>query len=70
MYYILYYAIQGRCYIWTLTGGRSGDPTQPHVKADYSVSSRYALKCLFSPDSTYVLYANLGTVLLSHLSKI
>ena len=40
--------------MWTLTGGRKDEPTHLHPKSDFTVSTRYALKCLFSPDSTYV----------------
>ena len=47
---------QGKCFMWTLTGGRKDEPTHLHPKSDFVVSNRYALKCLFSPDSTYVLF--------------
>lgn len=56
---------KGQCHIWTLTGGRQEEPTQLHQKADFSVSNRYALKCLFSPDSTL-----LATTLADNSAKI
>ncbi|KAL4230535.1 Target of rapamycin complex subunit lst8 [Mactra antiquata] len=56
---------KGTCHIWTITGGRRDDPTQLHQKADFSVSKRYALKCLFSPDSTL-----LATTLADNSAKI
>ncbi|XP_064607066.1 target of rapamycin complex subunit lst8-like [Liolophura sinensis] len=43
---------KGNCYIWSLTGGRGGDSTQLIPKSTFSAHKRYALKCLFSPDST------------------
>ncbi|KAJ8318610.1 hypothetical protein KUTeg_003701 [Tegillarca granosa] len=45
---------KGNCYIWTLTGGRGNDPTQLHPKAKFEAHNRYVLRCLFSPDSTWV----------------
>lgn len=56
---------KGKCYIWSLTGGRRDEPTQPHLKTDLTVSNRYALKCLFSPDSTL-----LATTLADSSTKI
>ncbi|WAQ97443.1 LST8-like protein [Mya arenaria] len=56
---------KGQCYIWTLTGGRNDDPTMLHEKDDFTVSPRYALKCLFSPDSTL-----LATTLADNCTKI
>ncbi|KAH3873331.1 target of rapamycin complex subunit lst8-like isoform X2 [Dreissena polymorpha] len=56
---------KGRCYVWTLTGGRNDEPTQPHEKTTFEVSKRYALKCLFSPDSTL-----LATTLADNSTKI
>lgn len=48
----------GTCYIWTLSGGRAPDePTiirERSEKPSFSAHKRYALKCAFSPDSTYV----------------
>lgn len=47
--------LQGVCFIWNLTRGRgSGELTQPHPKEKLTAHRKYALKCLFSPDSTYV----------------
>ncbi|KAF6018013.1 hypothetical protein EB796_023694 [Bugula neritina] len=44
---------KGVCFIWTLTQGRSsGELTQPHPKEKLTAHRKYALKCLFSPDST------------------
>lgn len=43
---------KGVCYIWALTGGRSGESTQAHPKAKLQAHKKYGLKCLFSPDST------------------
>ncbi|XP_053381753.1 target of rapamycin complex subunit lst8-like [Mercenaria mercenaria] len=57
--------VQGKCHIWTLTGGRREEPTQLHPKSDITVSNRYALKCLFSPDSTL-----LATTLADNSAKI
>lgn len=56
---------KGKCFIWTLTGGRREEPTQLHPKSEFSVSNRYALKCLFSPDSTL-----LATTLADQTTKI
>ncbi|XP_053381816.1 target of rapamycin complex subunit lst8-like [Mercenaria mercenaria] len=56
---------KGKCHIWTLTGGRREEPTQLHPKSDITVSNRYALKCLFSPDSTL-----LATTLADNSAKI
>ncbi|OWF51796.1 Target of rapamycin complex subunit lst8 [Mizuhopecten yessoensis] len=53
------------CYIWTLTGGRGTDPTQLHPKTKFEAHGRYALKCLFSPDSTL-----LATTSADHTAKI
>ncbi|XP_060068639.1 target of rapamycin complex subunit lst8-like [Ylistrum balloti] len=54
-----------RCYIWTLTGGRGTDRTQLHPKTKFEAHNRYALKCLFSPDSTL-----LATTSADHTAKI
>ncbi|XP_025105800.1 target of rapamycin complex subunit lst8-like isoform X2 [Pomacea canaliculata] len=43
---------KGMCYIWTLTGGRRSEPTKIHPKKKFQAHNTYALKCLFSPDST------------------
>ncbi|XP_067935101.1 target of rapamycin complex subunit lst8-like [Watersipora subatra] len=44
---------KGVCFIWHLTQGRgSGELTQPHPKEKLTAHRKYALKCLFSPDST------------------
>lgn len=56
---------KGKCFIWTLTGGRREEPTQLHPKSEFNVSNRYALKCLFSPDSTL-----LATTLADQTTKI
>jgi len=43
---------QGNCYVWGLTkGGSKDDPTVLHPKTKIAAHKRYALKCLFSPDS-------------------
>lgn len=47
---------QGTCYIWTLSGGRGTDPVKVHLKKTFEAHSKYGIKCLFSPDSTYVFY--------------
>ncbi|XP_076458828.1 target of rapamycin complex subunit lst8-like [Babylonia areolata] len=43
---------KGNCYIWTMTGGQLDTPTQLHPKKKFIAHNKYALKCLFSPDST------------------
>ena len=43
------------CYLWTMTANRPGGPSKLHPKKKFQAHSRYVLKCLFSPDSTWVL---------------
>ncbi|KAI0208379.1 Target of rapamycin complex subunit lst8 [Lamellibrachia satsuma] len=43
---------KGNCYIWTLSGGHSEEPTQLHPKSSIHAHQKYALKCKFSPDSS------------------
>jgi G protein beta subunit-like protein len=43
---------KGMCFIWTLTSMGGTSPMQPHLKTQFQAHKRYALKCLFSPDST------------------
>lgn len=47
---------KGRCYIWSLSGGKGDKPMkmQPHYK--FNAHSRQTLKCKYSPDSSYVTY--------------
>lgn len=52
----LVFFYQGTCYIWTLSGGRGTDPVKVHLKKTFEAHSKYGIKCLFSPDSTYVFY--------------
>lgn len=42
----------GRCYIWSLTFGKDGEPTKMNPKQKFQAHQRQALKCKFSPDST------------------
>lgn len=52
----VFFFYQGTCYIWTLSGGRGTDPVKVHLKKTFEAHSKYGIKCLFSPDSTYVFY--------------
>ncbi|KAK4875684.1 hypothetical protein RN001_012106 [Aquatica leii] len=46
---------KGRCYIWSLTFGRDGEPTKMYPKHKFEAHKRQALKCKFSPDSTLLV---------------
>lgn len=52
---------KGNCYIWTLTGGRSEEPTQLHPKTKVIAHERHVLKCMFSPDSTLLATTSADT---------
>lgn len=52
----VFFFYQGTCYIWTLSGGRGTDPVKVHLKKTFEAHSKYGIKCLFSPDSTYAFY--------------
>jgi len=45
---------EGNCYVWRLAGGSNDEPTVLHPKTKISAHDRYALKCLFSPDSCFL----------------
>lgn len=45
---------KGHCYIWSLSGGVKEEPTKLNPKQKIEAHQRYALKCKFSPDSTWV----------------
>lgn len=51
-----FFFYQGTSYIWTLSGGRGTDPVKVHLKKTFEAHSKYGIKCLFSPDSTYAFY--------------
>ncbi|KAL5018363.1 hypothetical protein ScPMuIL_004085 [Solemya velum] len=43
---------KGKCHIWKLRGGLNGDASQAVPRETFAAHQKYALKCLFSPDST------------------
>ena len=43
---------KGNCYVWALSGGGDSQPTQLHPKNKILAHKKYALCCIFSPDST------------------
>ncbi|XP_075220001.1 target of rapamycin complex subunit LST8-like [Lycorma delicatula] len=46
---------KGHCYIWSLTGGVTEEPTKLNPKHKIEAHRRYALNCKFSPDSMYLV---------------
>jgi len=48
---------EGSCFMWTITGAFNNDATPMRITPRsnvYQPHKRYALKCLFSPDSTLI----------------
>ncbi|GAB1607764.1 target of rapamycin complex subunit lst8-like [Argonauta hians] len=43
---------KGRCYVWSLSGSHKSECSFLHKRAEFQAHKRYALKCMFSPDST------------------
>lgn len=57
--------LQGICFIWNLTRGlNSNELTQPRPKEKLMAHRKYALKCLFSPDSTQVTGTITGVIVM------
>jgi G protein beta subunit-like protein len=48
----------GNCYVWSLLGGRGNDRVRLKPKTKVSAHPRYALKCIFSPDSCLLATAS------------
>ena len=46
---------QGKCYVWSLTGGFEDEPIVLQPKIQISAHKRYSLCCKFSPDSRYII---------------
>lgn len=43
---------KGNCYVWSL----GGSPPRPVPRKHLQAHKKYALRCKFSPDSTYVTF--------------
>lgn len=43
---------KGRCFVWSLSGSHKSECTFLCSRAEFQAHKRYALKCMFSPDST------------------
>ncbi|KAK3932554.1 Target of rapamycin complex subunit lst8 [Frankliniella fusca] len=46
---------KGRCYIWSLHGGESQEPTKMKPSHKIEAHPKFALKCAFSPDSSLLV---------------
>ncbi|XP_018325272.1 target of rapamycin complex subunit lst8 [Agrilus planipennis] len=46
---------KGRCYIWSLTPAKDGEPSKTSPKTKFDAHKRHALKCKFSPDSNLLV---------------
>ncbi|KAL0272188.1 UNVERIFIED_CONTAM: hypothetical protein PYX00_005264 [Menopon gallinae] len=46
---------KGHCYIWALTNSGADEPTKLNPKHKIVAHNRYALSCVFSPDSTLLV---------------
>ena len=60
---LIFFWLQGNCYVWSLTEGGPKQSSQLHPKNKILAHKRYGLCCKFSPDSSHLVTSAADTTI-------